>query len=399
MTRRDLLTTRRVELIRKKGEEEGEFRTYLDGHGLLLVGSKKYRTYSWKQRLYKNTTTGKPRDVGLGSASDVTLKEARARGHALRQLAIDGIDPLEQRRKELAERRAEASSRVTLGQAHADFMKVYGPTWKNDKHRKQWATMLTSHASALRSVPVSEIDQAAINEVLLPVFKRAPETSRRVRERLNKIIRWIKDGRPHPVTTGNGQAKHHAALPYAAVPEFMPRLRGRSGNTARCLEFCILTAARSGEARGALWSEINFDEKTWTVPAERMKSGREHTVPLSARAIEILKSQPRSGDLVFPGARGGQLNEDGLRQNLKKLDASLTVHGFRSSFRDWAGDSTNFPNDIIEHALAHAVKSKTEAAYRRGSALQKRRALMESWAQFCESPQHGATVTQLRKKA
>jgi integrase len=392
--RRHQLTTRRVaEIIKSK-----EYGRHLDGHGLMLVGSKAYGTFHWILRLYRGTVTGKPRDVGLGSAEFLTLKEARDKAHDMIKLAADGIDPIEQRRKALADARAEASSRVVFKAAAEEFLAVYGPTWKNDKHRKQWQSSLANYAyHRIGSVPVSEISAALINETIMPLFAKAPETGRRVRERILRVVKWVSDGRPPPTTGGNGSAKHHAALPYAQIPAFLEKLRARPGNGAVALELAILTAARTNEVLGAKWDEVNLDERVWVVPAARMKSGREHVVPLSDRAIEILTSMPRSDAHVFPGRFGGEPNSQLLLETLKKVDPNLTVHGFRSSFRDWAGDQTSFPKDVIEHALAHAVANKVEAAYRRGSAIEKRRKLMGSWAQWCESPQGGTLVTTLRR--
>jgi integrase len=389
--KQNLLTARRVEEIMKSDE----FKVYPDGMGLMLVGSPEYRTFSWKQRLYTGTVTGKARDIGLGSAREVSLKQARTKGRALRELARDGIDPVEQRRQRKAVARAEAAARVLFGQATEEFLSLYGPTWKNDKHRQQWRSTLAMYAGGLRSVPVAEIDAATVNEILMPVFARAPETASRVRERILRICKWIADGRPPPLAGGNGTAKHHAALPYAEIPTFMPKLRERHGNSARCLEFCILTAARAGEALGARWDELDLDEKVWILPPARMKSGREHVVPLSDRVLAVLASMPRSEALIFPSTRGGPMNGIAMLQMLKKIDSGLTVHGFRSSFRDWAGDSTNTPKDVIEHALAHAVKNKVERAYRRGSAIEKRRKLMELWARFCSMPASGGKVVRL----
>ncbi len=392
--KQNLLTARRVQEILRSGE----FKVHHDGMGLMLVGSPKYKVFSWKQRIYTNTVTGKPRDAGLGSAREITLQQARAKGRALRELAREGIDPLYKRNKELAEARAEAASRVVFRAAAEDFLTVHLPTFKNVKHQHQWRSTLAKHVySKLGSVPVSEIDAALVNETVMPLFAKAPETGTRVRDRVLRIVKWVADGRPPPMSGGNGSAKHHPALPYAAIPSFMPKLRARTGNSALALEFTILTAARTGEVLGARWDEIDFDEKVWVVPAERMKAGREHAVPLSDRAIEILTSMPRSEDLIFPSSRGGQMNQYALIQALKKMDggAGLTVHGFRSSFRDWAGDNTHMPNDVIEHALAHAVKNKVEAAYRRGSALEKRRKLMQLWEQYCSSPIDGGRVVKL----
>jgi integrase len=391
--KQNLLSAKQVEEILRSGD----FRVHHDGMGLMLVGSKAFRTFSWKQRLYMGTVTGKPRDVGLGSAREVSLAQARKKGRALRELARDGIDPLETKRKALAEARAEASSRVTLGVAMHDFIEIHDRTWKNDRHRKQWRGTLADYAPGLRSVPVSEVTPAVLNEALMPASSRAPETARRVRERITRVIKWINDGRPSPTVGGNGSARHHAALAYIALPALVLELRARDATSARCLEFAILTCARTAEALGARWDEIDLDDKVWVIPGARMKSGREHTVPLSGRVFEILRSMPRTSDVIFPGPRGTKMNDIAMLQQLKRTPGgeNATTHGMRSAFRDWAGDQTNFPRDVVEHALAHAVGSKTETAYRRGSAIQKRRALMEAWAQYCDRPVEDAKVVKL----
>lgn len=388
------LTAREVSTITKVGY-------HLDGGGLYLQvapGAKPGTvTRNWIFR-FKSPLTRKVRDMGLGSLQTFSLKEARERAKAARQLVADGLDPIEERRKQRDAARAEASGQILFRDAAQRFLALHQAEWKNEKHRQQWASTLKAYAyPTLGNRPVSAIDGALITEALAPIWRKKAETARRVKQRIERVCQWVKDGMPLPRHRASKQVKHHPAMPFGELPTFMAELRERQGISARALEFTILTAARTSEAIGARWSEIDIEAKVWTVPAERMKGGKEHQVPLSERAVEILKSLPREkgSPYVFPGARAKQpLSNMAMLELLRGMRGdSLTVHGFRSTFRDWAGDRTNFARDVIEHALAHRIKDKAEAAYRRSAALEKRRQLMEAWARYCESPSAHTSAT------
>jgi len=355
-----------------------------------LVGSEAYGTFSWTLRIYRNTVTGKARDMGLGSAELFTLKQVRERALKFRQLAADGLDPIEEKRRKRDEARDEARKAITFKEAAQRFLDLHTPTWKNEKHRDQWSSTLEAYAyRTLGPRPVSAIDGALITETLSPIWITKQETARRVKQRIERVLQWVKDGMPLPQQGASRRVKHHAALPFVEVPTFMIDLRKRDSITAKALEVTILTALRTSEVIGATWSEIDLDAGVWTLPASRMKGHKEHAVPLSKRTMEILKSLPRikGCDFVFPGARDGKpLSNMSMLELLRGMKNGYTVHGFRSAFRDWAGDHTNYARDVIEHALAHQIKDKAEAAYRRSDALEKRRKLMEAWSRYCASP-------------
>jgi integrase len=383
----NLLTTRGVkDIIRKR-----QYGWHHDGGGLYLVGSEEYRTFSWTLRLYKSTVTGKPRDLGLGSVKLFTLAEARQRARKYRQLAADGVDPIEARRKDLAEMRTAAADRMLFRDAARDYLALHKDTWKNGKHRQQWENTLRDYAyPKLGNCPLAEIDGAQISEALSPIWTSKTETAQRVKQRIERIIQWVRDGKPLPQRGASKRVRHHLAMPFAALPPFMAELRDRDSISSRALEFTILTAARTSEAIGAKWDEIDFDTGVWTVPAERMKAGKAHEVPLSKRALAILKALPREkgSPFIFPGGKAKQpLSNMAMLELLRGMQGNgFTVHGFRSTFRDWAGDRTSFARDVIEHALAHRIKDKAEAAYRRTAALEKRRKLMQAWTDYCEAP-------------
>jgi integrase len=267
---------------------------------------------------------------------------------------------------------------------------------RNNKSRRQWLSSVEHHARTLLNKPITEIDQAVINAALEPSFRSGQHvTASRVASRIKTVCDWVAAGRPAPRRTGGEHVKHHAAVPYADIPEFMQELREKEAMSARALEFVILTAARTGEVIGAIWDEIDIENATWHVPAERMKAGRAHDVPLSRRTLELLRSMPRvkGNRHLFPGTQNGApIGGSVMLHLLKSMRPGAVPHGFRSSFRDWAGDHTSFPKDVIEAALAHRVKNRTEAAYRRSSALEKRRLLMEAWAKYCDMPAHSKAV-------
>ena len=369
-----------------------------DGDGLILaVGTG--GSGSWMVRVQKD---GKRRDIGLGSASKVTLSEARTRAAAARAQVEAGLDPVAQRRKAAG----IPTFREAAAQVHAEHKKG----WKNGKHQNQWLRTLEVYAfPTLGDRLVSEIDGPAVRDVLADIWTDKPETARRVRQRIGAVLDWayskghreseapmrsLSKGLPRqPKKNG-----HHAAMPYADVPTFLDRLRERGSWGRLALEAAILTAARSGEIRGATWSEVDLGKALWTVPAERMKAGKEHVVPLSSAALRIFQRahelRTEGCPFVFHGAkRDKPMSDMTLVKVLRDMGESVTAHGFRSSFRDWVSEETQFSGDLAEAALAHAIPNKVEAAYRRGNLLEKRRGLMEAWGKFCAG--EGASVVNL----
>jgi integrase len=362
-------------------------RRYGDGHGLYLeVASATNK--SWLFR-YERNGRGE-RWMGLGPLHTISLKEARERARQARQLLIDGIDPLEARAAARDALRKDAAAKITFKVAAERFLSLHEGGWRNAKHRQQWGNTLQQYAyPSLGGRPVNAIDTAVINAALAPQWTRIPETARRVRDRIERVLTWVKDGMPLPVPTAATGKKALPALPYADIPAFMAELRERDGISSRALEFLILTAARTGEVLGARRDEIDLDKKLWTIPKARMKAGREHRVPLSDRAIEIIKKLPREKDnpFLFIGTQAGKrLGGDAILYEMKALRPDYVPHGFRSTFKDWAAEMTNIPNIVSEAALAHAIGDKTEAAYRRGDMLEKRRHLMRAWAAYCSEP-------------
>jgi integrase len=368
-----------------------------DGNGLYLQidpdGSRSW-VLMWK--------IGKRRHVmGLGSARprQVSLKEARDTAAQYREIIRKGGDPIAERNA----KRAKIVGSMTFGQAAAECVKVLGPSWRSAKHRTQWLPALQRHAKLLLNKPVGAITPDHVVAVLTPLWNTQPALAQRLRQRIERVLHWAKakrlyrgdnpaawegnlqDWMPKPVAA-RIRIKPMAALPYAQVPAFMASLRAVPGVSARALEFTILTAARSGETFGATWDEFDFDEAVWTIPGQRMKAGVTHVVPLSDRVMQIIREQydTRSCQFVFPGHRDGtRLSNTAMLEVQRKLVPGLTVHGFRSSFRDWAEDRTPYHREA-EMALAHTVGNETERAYRRGTAFDKRRELMNAWAAYCE---------------
>jgi integrase len=373
---------------------------YGDGGGLALIVSTSPDGSLNKKFIFRFTWNGKPTECGMGGYG-TTLAEARAKAVEARRMVRAGINPVEAKRA--AKRRVATP---TFGKCALELIaaKVKGEAWRSKVHARQWRETLETHAKSLWNLPVDQIDTAAVFAVLQPLWhgtperKAIPETAARLRGRIEAVLdaartdgfiganeanpaRW--KGHLDKKLTGRKPLSrgHHAAMAYDRVPGYMAELSQSETIQSLALQYLILTAARSGEVLGARWAEIDLDAKVWTVPATRMKSGREHRVPLSARAVEILEklAETRWNDLVFPG-RHGQLSRSAVAE---LVPAGATMHGFRSSFRDWAGEETSFPRDVAEGALAHSTGDATERAYRRGDALEKRRALMEAWAQFC----------------
>jgi integrase len=382
------LTALRVKTLKAKGR-------YPDGDGLFLqigpTGAK-----SWLLRYQLNH---RERYMGLGPVKNFTLKEARERARKARQLLSDGIDPIEHRMSQRDFSTKEARERLTFKEAAEQFLEVHEPTWRNAKHRAQWRSSLKAHAfPTLAHLPVSAIDQGFVNAAVAGIWTTTPETARRAKGRIERIVTWVTDGQPLP--TRNGKPKRgHAALPWRELPTFIVDLRKRESISARALEYTILTAARTGETIGAKWDEIDLEARVWTIPADRMKSYRPHRVPLSSAAVELLASLPteEGNDRIFIGGKKGHgLSNMAMLEMLKDLAPGTTVHGFRSTFKDWASEATPTPNMVSEAALAHIVADKVEAAYRRGDLFTKRVKLMTEWAAYCGS--EPAEIIPLHKK-
>ncbi|MCC0056779.1 MAG: integrase arm-type DNA-binding domain-containing protein [Rhodobiaceae bacterium] len=364
---------------------------YADGNGLYLVvdpsGAKRW--------LLRTVVRGRRRDIGLGSCRLVSLAEARDKALAMRKVAREGGDPL-------AERRKNSETPPTFAEAAKLVHDQHKGAWKNSKHASQWITTLETYAvPEIGNVPVDQISSSDVMRVLGPIWLEKPETARRVRQRIGTVLDWAgaagyRTGENPVRAVGKGLPRqkpgkdHHAALPYNEVPKFIERLRQSDlgPQTKLAFEFLILSAARTGEVLGARWSEVDWEKRIWTVPAGRMKAGREHRVPLGDRCLDILKEAKElaaNSDLIFPGRSPKRpLSNMVFLMALRRMEINATAHGFRSSFRDWAGESTPFPHEVCEMALAHTIKNKAEAAYRRGDLLEKRQELMAAWEVFCE---------------
>jgi integrase len=366
-----------------------------DGGGLYLAVDKDGETLR-RRWVFLFRWSGKLKEMGLGGASSVSLARARERATECRAAVADGVNPKEKRDKA----RATAQGVPTFGAWAEEFISGKEKGWRNAKHRQQWRNTLRDYAKSVRDKPVSEVATTEVLEVLQPIWQTKPETASRVRGRIETILDAARAKHPHYFPAGWANPArwrghldkllskrqklsrgHHPAMPFVEVPAFMGRLRERKAVSARLLEFIILTVARSNEAIGGRWPEIDKSAKVWTVPGTRMKGGRDHRVPLVPRAIEILDEmeKTKAGDLIFPGRkRGRPLSNMATDMLLRRMKAGdVTTHGFRSSFRDWAGELTTFPREVAEAALAHAVGDETELAYRRGDALAKRRKLMD----------------------
>jgi len=375
-----------------------------DGGGLYLqvtVGKNKDDLHrSW---IYRFVVDGRDRQMGLGPLELVGLAEARERATDARRQRERGIDPIEARNAQRAEERLAGATVMTFDQCRDAYIAAHRAGWRNTKHAAQWLSSLATYVSPrFGELSVRAIDTGLVMEVLRPIWNEKTETASRVRGRIEAILDWARvnghrDGenparwRGHldhllPSRWKVRKVVHFAALPYDEMGSFMGELVGREGMAALALRFAILTAARTGEVLGARWGEIDFGARVWTVPGDRMKGGRDHRVPLSGEAMAILDLlyRARSGDYVFPGSGRGTLSGMALLLLLRRMGrGNLTAHGFRSSFRDWAAERTNFRGEIVEAALAHAVGDKVEAAYRRGDMLEHRRRLMEAWAAHC----------------
>ncbi|GHC96675.1 bacteriophage P4 integrase [Pseudorhodoferax aquiterrae] len=355
-------------------------------------------TKSWILRV---TVGSKRREMGLGAFPEVPLAMARDKARAARAKVELGVDPVLERQRAASALRAEQAKALTFSDAAAQFVTDKGEQWRNAKHRAQWSATLETYAGpVIGKVLVSDVSQTHILSILRPIWTTKTETATRLRGRMEQVLDWARvrgyrEGenparwRGHldkllPAPTKVAKVTHHPALPVDAMPGFMVNLRKRGGVAARALELLVLTASRSGEIRGALWSEFDLPAKTWTIPAERMKAGVEHRVPLCSQALQLLAHTPRieGNDLVFSAPRGGLLSDMSLTAVTRRMEVEAVPHGMRSSFRDWAAERTNYPREVAEAALAHALENKVEAAYRRGDLFNKRAELMAAWAEF-----------------
>lgn len=372
---------------------------YGDGGGLYLQVSAR-GSKSW---IFRYERLGRERHMGLGPLHTVSLAEARERARQARLSLAAGLDPIEKRDKEMAVLRAEQASDLDFDTCAKQYIEAHEAGWRNSKHRQQWENTLRAHASPhIGNIHVRRIDTPLVLKVLEPIWRTKTETASRIRERIERILSWAtvrgyREGdnparwRGHldemlPKPTKVKKVKHHPALPFAEVGDFCAAVRKQMGMSAKAMEFTILTACRTAEVLGARWDEVDFEGQVWTVPAERMKANRPHRVPLVPAALAILEGQKGLDTvLVFPGAkRGKPLSDMAMLTLLRRMNREdITVHGFRSTFRDWAAEKTNYPREVAEMALAHTVGSAVENAYRRSDLFDKRRQLMGEWAIHC----------------
>lgn len=371
------------------------------GEGLYLQISKT-GSKSW---LFRYSYNGKSKWMGLGPAHIVTLAEARSKMIILKKDLVSGEDPLlKKREKQKQSKLAEAKS-ITFDDCAKQYIEAHKPSWKNKKHISQWENTIKTYASPIiGGLPIAEIDLPLVLKVLRPIWYDKTETASRLRGRLERILSWaaVQGYRPSdnpaawrghldqllPKRAKVQKTQHFKAMPYDEVSSLIHQLRDMNGTSIRALEFLILTATRTSETLKATWNEINWNEHSWEIPAERMKAGKIHKVPLSSKAYEILLEMQKNStcDYIFPGKiKGKPLSNMALLTVLRRLGHKVTTHGFRSSFSDWASEETNFSSQVIEMALAHTIKNKVEAAYRRGDQYFKRVKLMETWAQYCAS--------------
>lgn len=382
--------------------------TYADGGGLWLQVTES-ESKSWSFRFMLN---GRAREMGLGPLHTISLTEAREQARACRALRLEGVDPIEHRKLRRVENTLQMACAKTFDECTAGYIEAQRPGWSNPKHADQWTNTLKTYASPVfGQLPVQAVDTELIVQALNKIWTSKTETATRVRQRIESVLDWAtvsgfrKGDNParwaghleHKLTNPAKlkNVENLPALPFAKIASFLTDLKKQEGTAARAMEYMILTAARTGEVRGAVWSEIDFEERAWTIPAERMKMKREHRVPLGDRAVEILEDmQKLKADdqrYVFPGGKVGKGMSDGaLLALLKRMKRTeITPHGFRSTFRDWASECTTYSHEVKEMALAHLIKNKAEAAYRRGDLFEKRRQMMDEWQRYCETKAPG----------
>lgn len=346
---------------------------------------------------------GKRRHMGLGGFPEVTLAKARDKARAAKEQVSHGVDPIAQRLAVASSLKAQQAMQKTFREAALAYVDAHSQSWDNPKHRAQWVSTLENYAFPhIGNLLVQDVEQEQVLKVLEPIWATKTETASRLRGRIESVLDWAT---VRKYRTGDNPArwrghldqllaapkkiqkvKHHRALPASQLADFMKKLRARPGTGARALEFAIYCAARSGEVRGAQWSEMDMKSAVWKIPAERMKAKKEHRVPLSPSALSLLKSLPKGADsdFVFASSKGGLLSDMTLTLLMRRMEVDAVPHGFRSTFRDWVSESTDYPRELAEQALAHVIESKVEAAYRRGDALEKRRKMMVDWAGLCD---------------
>lgn len=379
--------------------------------GLLLRVSDTGARY-W---VLRTTIGGKRRDIGIGPFPEVSLADARAEAAEMRRQARQGVDPIAERRAARDALRASQAKGITFDRCAERYLAGVADQFRNPKHRRQWHTSLDTYASpVIGSLPVDRIELAHVIQVLEPIWREKTETASRVRGRLEKVldyatVRGYRSGENPARWKGNLDAilpqpnklkriEHHRALPWSDAPTFRRALAKRQGIAARALEFLLLTAARSGEVRGATWAEIDLNRATWTIPGERMKAGKEHVVPLSKDAVKLLEALPRFEDVpyVFPSREGKPLSDMSLSAVMRRMELDATPHGLRSTFRDWVSERTSYSHEVAEMSLAHTIPNAVERAYRRGSLLEKRRRLMADWARFLNEGEPSGEVVSIR---
>jgi integrase len=391
-----------------------------DGGGLYLQVSNG-GTKSWVLRYMLN---GRAREMGLGPFHTISLADARKKAADCRRMKLDGIDPIEARKEQRASARLAAANAMTFKSCAEAYIEAHKAGWKNAKHAQQWRNTLTTYVyPVFGAASVQSVDTDMVMRVLEPIWKQKTETASRIRGRIERVLDWAKARRHRtgenpalwrghldqllPKRSKVRKVRHHPALPYKQVGTFMAELRQQAGIAASALELLVLTAKRTSEIIGAHWNEVDLDDAMWTIPAGRIKGGREHRIPLSRAAVKVLKRIRREqqqagyqGDFVFPGAKAGKHLSDMamLELRLRMGYGHVTVHGFRSTCKDWAAECTHYPNEVSEMALAHVVSDKVEAAYRRGDLFAKRRHMMEDWAKYCGAIETG-TLTMSRRKA
>lgn len=400
------LSARFVATVSDKGR-------YADGLGLYLqVGDSANKAW-----IYRFKRLGKERQMGLGPVHSTTLSEARIKAAECRKLLLEGLDPIDMRRRERTNLRAETLKVHTFKECAEAVLRAKGAEWNNAKHAQQWPSTLKRYVyPVFGGLAVNDIDTGMVLQVLEPIWNEKPETARRVRGRIETVLDWAKargwrEGENPAAWRGHldkllasrsrtQTIRHHSALPYVEIGSFVQSLRQSDTVSAACLEFLILTAARTSEVTNMKWDELDPDNKIWIIPASRMKANKEHRVPLLADASIILERMRagRTSDYVFTGQRSNiPISNGTLPALLRRMNQpDITVHGFRSTFRDWGAEQTAYPNEVLEMALAHSVGSKVEAAYRRGDLFEKRRRLMNDWATYCSSFQKGGTVVTIR---
>ena len=364
-----------------------------------------------KSWILRSVVVGRRRDMGLGAYPSVGLAQARQKASEARELIRQGVDPIERQRSALSALKASLASQMTFEETAKAYVSAHETTWKNAKHAQQWRNTLKDYAyPAFGDLLVKDIAKEHVLAVLKPIWNSKNETASRIRGRIELVLSYAMQAgyRPeglNPARWKGGldkllaapskvqKTKHFKALAANEISEFIKKLEQVQGQGARALEFAILTATRSGEVRGATWSEFDIKGKMWTIPAVRMKAGKEHRVPLSSSAIKLLESLAvTESELVFPSPRGGMLSDMTLTGVLRRMKVKVTAHGFRSTFRDWVAESTTFPNEVAEMALAHTISNKSEASYRRGDLFEKRAVMMEEWSRFINTPTLPATI-------